>query len=224
VVRVPRSSSGGFVSSHRLPRLGTVANRHLVKNVYSEAEDIEFDLEPGADVKPGDLVTVFTDASLVKHPVNGAPQGYLVRVLGHVRVRVVKGGSGYGQVLESYDPVFDGAGLTAYRPPVTRVETRQPDAGIEGVVIDGASEQTLFTTEDVVFLDRGSLHGLQPGTMLDVPIQEKLRDFAGLVDLERPAARMVVVSVEEKTATGLILACRGSVMRGDRFVAAGLSP
>ena len=90
------------------------------------------------------------------------------------------------------------------------------------MVLQGAVEQTLYTTQDVVFLDRGSLHGLEPGAMLVVPIQEKARDFAGLVDLERPAAKVVVVSVEDKTATGLIVASRGSVMRGDRFVA--LSP
>lgn len=214
-----RARGAEFVSSHRVARWATVDNRSIVKVIYGQGDDVEFRLAPSSKLQPGDVATVFDDARPVRHPVSREPQGYHVRILGQVQIDSVAGDRGIGHLVESYDAIGDGAGLMAYRSPVTRVSPRASRVGVEGVILDGDPEKTLFSTEDVVFLDRGSLHGLEPGALLEVPVPEGTRRPAeGLVDLKRPLARLVVVSVEDKSAAGLIVESRATVSAGDRFV------
>lgn len=218
-VPVTRRKGGDFASSQRVPRLATMDNRGIVKVIYGEGDDVEFRLAPGAILQAGDIATVFDDARALRHPVTKEPRGYHVRILGQVKVRKVTGDRGVGRVVESYDAIGDGAGLMAHRDPVTRVIPHGVPVGVEGVILDGEPEKTLFSDQDLVFLDRGSLHGLEPGALVEIPVPETQgRHAEGLVDLERPLARLVVFSVEDRSAAGLIVESRATVGRGDRFV------
>lgn len=216
--------SQDFVSSHRIQRLGTVSNRRQEKVAYAEGEDVEFSVSGDSTLKPGDLATVFDDTEAVSHPVNRYPVGYHVRVLGYLRVTQRTGGKAFGRLIETYDTVEDGAGIMAHRPAIARVLPRSGKAGLEGVVLPSGAEKMLYASNDVVFLDRGSIHELEPGAVLEVPVPEGTRSAEGMVDLVRPLARLVVLSVEEKTAAGLIVDSRATVTAGDRFVATAFSP
>lgn len=224
-VPVGRRKGGDFVSAHRVARAGTVDNRGIVKVIYGQGDDLEFRVAPDSRLQAGDLATVFDDSQAVEHPVNREPQGYLVRILGHLRVRSAANGRGIGSVVESYDTIGDGAGVMPYREPVASVTAKVSAVGVEGVILQGNSEKTLFSAFDVVFLDRGSLHGLEPGTLLEIPAPDKEnRPAEGLVDLARPLARLLVFSVEDKSAASLIVESRATVEQGDRFVTTAISP
>ena len=221
---LPKSGVQDFVSSHKVSRLGTVANRRQLKVVYATGEDVEIRLSGQSTLKSGDVVTVFDDSVPVTHPMNRQSGGYYVRVLGYLRVGTISGGSAVGRVIEAYDVVQDGAGVMPYRRIPARLTPHPGKVGIEGVLMQASKEKTLFAMNDVVFLDKGTLHGMEPGVMLDVPIPEEPRSAQGVVDLTRPLARLVVVSVEDKTAVGVIVDSRAAVAAGDRFVAAAFSP
>jgi hypothetical protein len=222
---VERRKSGDFVLAHRVARSATMDNRGIVKVIYSQGDDVEFRVAPESRLRPGDLATVFDDSKVVVHPVNREPQGYLVRILGHLRIRSITGERGSGTLVETYDAVGDGAGLMPFRAPVVSVSPKAARLGVEGVILEGSPEKTLFAADDVVFLDRGSLHGLEPGVVIDIPVPDRgNRPAEGLADLERPLARLLVVSVEDKSAASLIVESRATVEAGDRFVTAVISP
>lgn len=223
-LRSGKARAGHFVSSHRIPPLGTVAEQVTPRALYVTGDEVALSLSSDAQLKPGDVVTVFDDSRPVAHPVNGTPQGYLVRTLANVKVRSVSGRSAIGKIVEAYDAVPEGAGLMAYRKLPARITPLAAKPDVEGVILSGMPDRLMMSMEDVVFLDRGSIHGLGAGAILEVPVPPT-RDYPpSLLDLERPIAKILVVSVEDKTATGLILASRLSVLAGQRFVAAMVSP
>jgi hypothetical protein len=225
LIRTARAQAGHFVSSHRIARVGSLSEQPIPKSIFTTGDDVSVALSGDAHLKPGDLATIFDDSLPLVHPVNGTPQGYLVRVLGHLRVHDVSGGRAIGKILEAYDEVPNGAGVMAYRKPLEQITPGVARADVQGVVLSGMPGQTLLGTEDVLFLDRGTLHGLKVGDVLNVPIP-RTNDFfsSGVTDLERPIARILVISVQDKSATGLVLASRETVMAGQRFVASALSP
>ncbi len=224
VFRLARHQSEDFVASHPIPRLGTVRNRTQAKVAYAQGEDVEIELAAGNSLAPGVRVTAFRDGEPVVHPVTGEPAGYYVRVLGHLVVREVSGGRAVARIVESYDTIQNGAGIMPYRPPVEAVPVKASSLGVEGVILRGQPDRSVFGTEDVIFVDRGFLHGLEPGVVLEVPVEEGERDAQGAVDLSRPIARAVVVRVEDKAAAAVLVEARATVEPGDRFLTAALSP
>lgn len=223
-LRLARRESLDYISSHRLVRFGDVENTHQVKETYGTGEDIELRLAPGAALEVGSVVSIFQDAIPVLHPVSGVLEGYYVEILGHMEVLGIAGDRGVGRILESYQSISDGAGLMPFRRPLTAVPLREAHTGIEGLILCGRPESSIFADGDVVFLDKGSLHGLESGAVLEVPVREGRRDAQGVVDLGLPLATVVVVTVEDKSAAGLIVSSRAALERGDRFVAAMLFP
>ncbi len=213
-----------FVSSHRLPRLGAVANPQPGKVVYGEGEEVALALEPGANLGAGDVLTVFDDRAAVAHPVSGAPYGYYVRVLGEVELRSVEGRRGRGVLLRTVDAVEDGYGLAPRREPRAALTAQPARVGVEGVILTGRPGQALLATEDLVVVDRGRLHGVEVGVVLVVPPGRGERAVQGVADLTSPLARLVVVDVQDKTATGVVVDSRAAVGAGDRVVTQAVSP
>ncbi|GAB4271474.1 MAG: hypothetical protein Kow0092_26250 [Deferrisomatales bacterium] len=222
--RLARHQGQDFVSPSRVARTGTVANRQQTKETYTVGEDVEIELTPGATVRPGDRVTLLTDERAVTHPITGEAEGYYVEIRGHAQVRSVAQGRAVARILEAYGAVQDGFGVVPFREPVREVPVVAPEVGVEGVIVGGRPGLTLFGEEDAVILDRGSLHGLDRGVLLDVPTWEGERAAQGTVDLESPLARVLVVAVQERTATAVIVDSRAAVEPGDRFVSAPFSP
>jgi hypothetical protein len=218
VVRLARKQTQDFVSAHRIPRLGVVDNRHQIKNVYVAGENFELTLTPDSPLTPGDRATVFDDSEPVTHPVSRKPQGYYVSVLGHMEVVSVSGNRAVCRLVETYDVVEDGDGVMTYSEPPHDVIVHPARVGVDGVILRGKGQWS-FATEQVVFLDRGSIHGLDPGVVVDVPPRQEERAAQGVVDLTAPLARILVVSVLDQTSAGVIVESRAAVKAGDRFVA-----
>ncbi len=223
-IRLTRRESLDYVSSHRLTRLGVVHNIHQVKETYGTDEDLEFRVEPGAGLEIGDVVSIFDDATPVLHPVSKEPEGYYVEVLGHLEVLGVVGDRGVGRIIESYQTIGEGAGLMPFRRPLASVQLRDAQVGVEGVILRGRPESNIFADDDVVFLDKGTLHGLESGVVLEVPVREGVRSAQGVVDLGLPLATLVVLTAEDKNAVGLIVSSRAAVESGDLFTAVPFSP
>lgn len=223
-IRLTRRESLDYVSSHRLPRLGVVDNIHQVKETYGTGEDLEFRVEPDAGLEIGAVVSIFDDATPVLHPMSGEPEGYYVEVLGHLEVQGVVGDRGVGRIIESYQSIGEGAGLMPFRRPLASVQLREAQVGVEGVILRGKRESSIFADDDVVFLDKGTLHGLESGVVLEVPVRAGARSAQGAVDLGLPLATLVVLTAEDKNAVGLIVSSRAALESGDRFTAVPFSP
>jgi hypothetical protein len=222
--RFARGAALDFISEAPIRRLGTVHNRHQIKVAYATGEDVEFDVAPGAPVKAGDRLSLIDDSTEVFHPVTGRANGYYVQVLGQLEVLRVDGSHGVGWLSEVYDSVEDGDGLMTYREPVVEMAAKPSPPGMEGLILRGTPGQILFSTDDLVFVDRGAQQGLLPGLELQIPVREGERDAQGVVNLRAPLARVLIVTVEDRTAAGVVVDSRAALEPGDRFASAPLSP
>ena len=112
----------------------------------------------------------------------------------------------------------------AYRPPVREVELQKGPEAVDGMILRGKPGQSIFSTDDLVLLDRGGEAGLTPGALLEIPVTEGRRNAQGMVDLGTPLAVLLVVASENSTATGIVLESRAAVEAGDHFVGSPFSP
>jgi hypothetical protein len=206
-----------FIATRRVAPMGVVRNRTLVKELYTAGEDVEVDLSGAARLSAGDLATVYDDSERVVHPTSQRFLGYHVRVLGQARIVSVSGDRAIAKLEEAYDSIGNAARLMPYRVPLADVRPSAAPRPFDGVLLQGAGGKTLFGARDVVFLDRGSLHGLNPGALLDVPLFGERKPAQGLVELTEPVARIIVLAAEDKTATGLVLESRMALSAGERF-------
>ncbi len=213
-----------FLSSHRLPRLGRVDNSLQEKTIYSVGEDVRVVLEPGASLAVGERVSFVDDATPVVHPVTGMQEGYRVDVLGHGVVRDVFDGFVRVNIVAANGVVDEGGAVVAFLQPVWKIVLKEAPVPVDGVILTGQGGQSVYSQEEVVFLDRGKLHGLEPGVVLEVPVTVAARSAEGLVDLRAPLARLAVVSVQDKFASCLVFQSRMTIKAGDRVVTASFSP
>ncbi|WP_025323271.1 LysM peptidoglycan-binding domain-containing protein [Deferrisoma camini] len=224
VYRFARARTQDFISSHPLPRLGTVDTRSQRKVVYAPGEEIEIAWASGRAPAPGTRLTAFDDRQEVLHPSNGEPMGRYVRILAHLEVVSSGGGRAVARIVEGYDAVENGAGVMAYRPPAVEVAAVPTTRGLEGVVLRGEPDRSVYGEQDLIFLDRGRIHGVERGLVVEFPASEARRSAQGMVDLRSPLARAVVIGVEDKTSSAVVVESRVGLEPGDRFLAAGVSP
>jgi len=222
--RFARARTQDFISSHPLPRLGTVDTRAQRKVVYAPGEEIEIAWASGPAPGPGTRLTAFDDRQEVLHPRNGEPVGRYVRILAHLEVVSSGGGRAVAKIVEGYDAVENGAGVMVYRPPPGEVVPVPTARGVEGVVLRGQPDRSVYGDQDLIFLDRGQIHGVERGLVVEFPPGGAMQSAQGTVDLSTPLARAVVIGVEDKTSSAVVVESRAALEPGDRFLAAGVSP
>jgi hypothetical protein len=217
---VPESAGQGFIAATRPKRLGTIDNR-VVKIASAEVEEVEFVVNRSDNLKVGDEVSLINDDRVIRHPITDAPMGVHVHVLGFGKIIGIEAGHARVKVAQSYSEILNGDGVVPFRKPILQVVPKRLGQPVEGVVVTGEHELLMYGYNDLVFLDRGKRHGLESGSILDIPLPRKKTPAEGIsVDLDKPMARMVVVDVQDATASGYIFESRAVVTPGLRFVAA----
>lgn len=167
-----------------------------------------------SDVSVGDLYSVFKRVHKVFHPHTGQYLGYVVNVLGIVRVQQVDPDLLTVKTVRTYAPISPGDPVVRFVAPAQGEvggETRA-SSDVQGVVVDLQSDKnmTLIARRNIVYLDRGREDGLRPGDLLEV-----FRVSSGLP--RRVVGELKVLSMEDHTATALVSRATSQLLRGDRF-------
>jgi hypothetical protein len=214
-----------YIAPKKVDRFGSIQNIKSQKIASADNEEVEITLAEEGKVGAGDRLTAFDDRREVIHPVTQKSVGYQVRVVAHLQVLEVQGKRALAKVLRSYDTIEENFGVMPFRAPILSVARARGAAGTEGVVVAGGLNSLIFAADSVVFVDKGSADGIVPGLLLEVPYPAGPTSAQGIATgLNRPIARGVVVSAQEKTATVYLLVTRKAVEVGQRVVAAADSP
>ncbi len=214
-----------YISPDKVAKVATIRNKAVNKLMSAEFEDMELVMEKGGTAKAGDKFTLYNDAREVRSPSSGKPVGYHVHILGQVVVKKVDGDKVWAKVLTSYDVMENGGSVMAYREPVVRVEPVKAPDELSGMVLAGEESTSLFTSNNIVFLDKGQTDGLNAGSVVELPFPAGPHRADGYADaLSGPIARAVIVSTQAKTSTAYIIKSRKAVEAGFQFVAAADSP
>jgi len=213
-----------YISPAPVDRLGDVRSSGD-KIMTALREEVFFDLGSPDAMAPGDLVTIFNDDRVVMHPGDiETVSGRHVKILAHAEVLEVVDSTARAVVFSVNDVVTPGCGVMAYREPVNIVVPKKANEEIEGVVLAGDDNKLLYGAHDTIFMDKGAAQGVEAGMILEVPFDPDHRAEGILVDARKAGATIVVVATEEDSSTAYILDSRTSVIAGNRFAAAAVSP
>lgn len=156
--------------------------------LLGEGNHVYLQIRPGAQVSPGQKLTLFGSGRRVE-AVAGArrPRGQIVPVKGTVRIdqfnprtRVAR-----GEIIESVDVVERGNKLGSVSRSLDVVPPRPSRTNLRARVLTSLYPHVFLSEHQIVFLDRGTKDGLEPGNRLFVvrrgdPWRHSLKDASAL--------------------------------------------
>lgn len=219
-VTVPTMESVGFVSSDALAALGSVVGSPRDVLMYAAEMPIYISLGQG-QVEKGDRFTVVRAEQDVRDPETGRTIGTLVDKLGWVEVTRVSSETSEAVIRSSVGDIDQGDRLLPLEERPRDVAVRPATPPVEGQVALFPNTRKIAGGTDVVFLNRGTEHGLMVGSPLEIVRYggEAIDRESGMTKLlpDDVVASLVVVSAEPATAVAVVTHAREEIARGDLF-------
>jgi hypothetical protein len=220
MVRVSARETAGLISPEVYKSSASVVARVPDRVLLTQEDRLYIGL--GEDeVKVGDEFTVFRTNQKVMDPDTGALLGYHVDFLGWVKVEETSPETSLARIRMSTGEVEQGDRVMPREVLPPEIEVQSTPDGVDGKITFFPGRRTLLGFQDFVYLNRGTLDGLQVGSPLEVyrggyPAKETTRDETVAVP-DRVIAKMLVVRTEEQTAVAMVTSTDQELELGDRF-------
>jgi hypothetical protein len=161
----------GYIDDPEKDVWGQVVGAREERQLLVDQHHIYMILRPGADVKPGQQLTIFQESRKPPAPEGARrPPGSIVAFKGTVKIEAFDAQTrvAHGEVIESLDTIERGfkVGPIGRRFYVVPPAAAQVD--LRGRVLTGMYPHVLMGRDQVVFIDRGENDGIQPGNRLFV--------------------------------------------------------
>lgn len=219
-VTVPSIERIGFVSASELAAAGAILGSRRPERWYGSEMPVYLSLGAG-QVEPGERFDVVRAEHEVEDPATGRTLGVFVERLGWVEVTKVEGDTSEAVIRMAAREIQAGDRLLPRREQAREVAVRPVAPPVAGQIAYLADQRTIHGSLDLVFLNRGSEHGLVVGSPLEVFRQgDQVRDPDTGERRTLPdqvLARLVVVSAEPHTAVAVVTHASEELARGDRF-------
>lgn len=210
----------GFIASEDLKGLGRVVDwPTTARDLATEADTIYVALGRGQSANVGDRFSLIRKADKVKHPSRWGTVGYRYKHVGDIVVTAVDGGVVTATVTRALDTVERGDRVRAFEPFFVEVTAKRAANPIAAVVVASKWTTIVNGEHDVVYVDKGSDDGVEPGHVFVVsrPGRSVRQPDVGRVRTpSRPIARLVVLEAGKRTASALIVNSTEAVEPGDR--------
>ncbi len=159
----------------------------------------------------GDRFLIFMQQNRVKHPVTGRKFGNLIRVLGVLQL-VEKGKSNNfaARVTLSFDAIERGSMLTPYQEPTLIYNPQQKAKDISGYVLEVVDTRTINGQIDIVYLDKGTAEGVEPGDRFIVYTNPEKKIYPKIMIGETQ-----VFLVKEHTSTAIVRKSTDTIAKGN---------
>jgi len=161
----------GYIDDPEKDVWGQVVGAREERQLLVDQHHIYMILRPGADVKPGQQLTIFQESRKPPAPEGARrPPGSIIAFKGTVKIQAFDAQTrvAQGEVIESLDTIERGfkVGPIGRRFYVVPPAASQVD--LRGRVLTGMYPHVLMGKDQVVFIDRGENDGIQPGNRLFV--------------------------------------------------------
>ena len=186
-----------------------------------------------AEFKIGDYVEILHIGKKIKHPDTGDKIGSVVEIVGRGKVLDIgkkKNDDDEDEtqiatvkIVKAYDAIERGFYVREYVEQDNQVPLKETEADIKAKILSGYDPTFYYGPNFIVYLDKGSDDGVEPGIMLSVYRKgDGLREFEGK---SSPAnlpwemiGELVVIRVEEKTSVAVITNSIQALEAGDSAI------
>jgi LysM domain len=219
-VKVSARETAGLISPAMYEASASVVSRVPERLLMTQEDRVYIGLGE-EEVKAGDEFTLFRTNEKVLDPDTGSLLGYHVDFLGWVKVEETSPETSLARIHMSTGEIEEGDRVLPREPMPQQIEVKPTPEGIEGKITFFPGRRVLMGMQDFVYLNRGTLDGLEVGSPLEVyragyPAREETRDENVAVP-PRVIAKMLVVRTEEQTAVAMVTSTTTELVLGDKF-------
>lgn len=203
--------ASGYVADS-VKGVGRITGSSLGRSIFGN-NDLMF-VKMHEPVSEGDRFYVLQMGKAVLHPKTGKKMGYLIDVRGIAEIVKFEYGQTIARVVTSFKEIETGDLLDRYyemTPPLVSSTYRKPD--VEGYVVAARHMKLLNSMFDIVYIDRGTSAGIEPGDVLRV-LEEKQQAYTKEKQLS-PVGVIQVLQVNDNTATAVVRSGSGPVTTGN---------
>ena len=163
-------------------------------------------------VNIGDKYLIYVPLSRVKHPKTGEGFGRLIKVLGILQITDKEIPEALtARITLSFDAIEKNNQLTPYQEPVLLYQPPEKRAkDITGYILEVTDRRSINAQTDVVYLDKGSLDGVDAGDRFIVYAGQEDRGFP-----KKKIGEVQVILVKERTSTAVVRTSTDTMARGD---------
>lgn len=186
------------------PSAGEITGSFIGRKIFGLFDEIY--IKTAAPAKKGDKFYVVRSGAEVKHPETRLKMGFIISIIGIVEVERVAEHI-EARVTKSFDAMRIGDRLDAYYEIKKPSQPGRPD--VSATVVASTRMKTLNTLHDVLFIDKGSEHGLKVGDLL-------MTLMPGTKD--RNNSMLQFINVRGQTATAVVIESNAPVGIGDAVI------
>jgi hypothetical protein len=219
-VKVSARETAGLISPAMYQASASVVSRIPERLLMTQEDRVYIGL--GEDeVKVGDEFTLFRTNEKVIDPDTGVLLGYHVDFLGWVKVEETSPETSIARIHMSTGEIEVGDRVMPREALPPQIEVKPTPDGVDGKITFFPGRRVLMGMQDFVYLNRGTLDGLEVGSPLEVyragyPAKETTRDEDVAVP-PRVIAKLIVVRAEEQTAVAMVTTTQTELVLGDKF-------
>jgi len=217
-VRIVERAAMGFISPKVVEGASSIVDSPTERRWIAEGDEVYLGLGDG-EVFVGDQFSIFREIEPVYDVGKRRKLGYHVDILGWLEVVEVEGGSAMARVTQSRSALLRGDQIIPRKTMAPEVDVKQSPSALEGAIVFAPDDRTQMGDGDHVYLNRGSLHGFEAGSEVEVylPGSRRSDKVSGrkVTTPDHIVAQLVLVEVQPKTAVAFVLHTTRSLEVGD---------
>jgi hypothetical protein len=210
----------GLVSSEEIDAASSIVKRIPTQLMLAQLDRAYIGLGDG-DVEVGDQFDIVRKDSRVYDPATKRFLGHHVKSLGWLEVVEVHAETSLAKIRRSTGDIWVGDKLLPRRPESIDITIQASPEDVSGEIVFFPNRRVVIGPLDFVYLNRGTLDGLETGSPLEVirgedTVREAVRRT--LVDVpNRIVAKLLVVEAQAETSVALVAEAETDLLVGDTF-------
>lgn len=215
----PAIDSVGFVRTPLTP-CGTVTKVITVKELISNLDMVYVQPAKNAAFACGDRFTIYRTPGAVRDPVTHARIGVQHYIVGVLEITEVARPYCMAKVIHSFRQIEDNDLLMPYQARSPKIAISDSQRGFDGRIVGVEEARELIADRDLVFIDKGQKDGVKAGQYYSVYYRPEVPDQkerAGALLPPIDLGTILVLHVEETTATGLVTAAKKTIELGKKL-------
>ena len=202
--------SAGFINQEETD--DRIIGSHGDKTIFSYDDTVYIKIASPEGVNIGDRFLIYMPLNKVRHPKTGDTYGRVIKGLGILQVTAKdKPNVLTARITLSFDAINKESRITPYQEPsLIYQQSQKRKKDISGYILEVLDSRTINAQADVVYLDKGSADGIEPGDRLDVYVEHENSDFP-----RKLVGEVLVFIVKKNTSTAVVKKSSDTLAKGD---------
>jgi hypothetical protein len=219
-IEYPGIETVGFIRKYRAGSFGKIFKVEDDKWLISQGDLVYITPEAGT-LEVGSRYTIFRTLEPLKDKETKEITGYQHVLLGVVEVTAIEKDFALGEIYRSYEAIKVGDQLMNYIPRDPQIGLTENVKGLKGRIIAADEGEKIIGQFNLVFIDKGSDDGVASGQRYLVYEERTGKTTAKSKEiLHLPPVdygTLLILRVEDTTATALVTATDKNIAPGDSF-------